>query len=99
LCDQIALIVHWRIVAIGTAAELEAGVGRGAHLDDVFNKLVGIESESEAVKSYAEVRRDATLAGTVEPPNAQRLRDYATQVLRSRGCRRHKTSPRPVGAF
>jgi len=57
LCDQIALIARGRIVALGTAAELEARVGPGADLDDVFNKLVGIESESEAVKSYAEVRR------------------------------------------
>jgi ABC-type Na+ transport system ATPase subunit NatA len=57
LCDQTVLIVRGRIVMIGTAAELEVRVGPGADLDDVFNKLVGIESESEAVKSYAEVRR------------------------------------------
>lgn len=46
-----------RTVAIRTAAELEARVGPGADLDDVFNKLVGIESGGEAVDSYAEVKR------------------------------------------
>jgi len=29
---------------------------------------------------------DAPLASTVEPPNAQRLRDYATQVLAVAGA-------------
>jgi ABC-type multidrug transport system ATPase subunit len=77
LCDQIALIVRGRIVAIGTAAELEAGVGPGADLDDVFNKLVGIESESEAVKSYAEVRRGATPRSSARL-NHQTRKDCAT---------------------
>ena len=30
--------------------------------------------------------RDAPLASTVEPPRAQRLRDYATQVLAVAGA-------------
>jgi len=57
LCDRIALMASGRIVAVGTAAELKAQVGPGATLDDVFNKLAGTRTESEAERSYGEVRR------------------------------------------
>jgi ABC-2 type transport system ATP-binding protein len=61
LCDRIALMAAGRLVAIGSAAELKAGIGPGASLDDVFLKLAaGADREGE--KSYADVkhtRRDA----------------------------------------
>jgi len=56
-CDRIALIDRGRIVALGTAAELKAGLGPDATLDDVFIGLVtGRESEKEG--SYRDVRRN-----------------------------------------
>ena len=57
LCDRIALIVHGRIVTIGTASELKAQVGPKATLDDVFNRLVHGSIETEAERSYGDVRR------------------------------------------
>jgi ABC-2 type transport system ATP-binding protein len=56
-CDRIALIDRGRIVAVGTASELEARVGPGATLDDVFLRLVAGTGEAEMEGSYGEVRR------------------------------------------
>jgi len=55
-CDRIALIDHGRIAAIGTAAELKAGVGPNATLDDVFVRLVG-GGDVEQERAYGDVRR------------------------------------------
>ncbi len=54
LCGRVALIDHGRIRTVGTPAELKAGVGPDATLDDVFEKLVGgnIETGGE----YRDVR-------------------------------------------
>lgn len=57
LCDRIALMVHGRIVTIGTASELKAQVGPDATLDDVFSRLTRGSVETEAERSYGEVRR------------------------------------------
>ena len=56
-CDRIALMDGGWIVAVGTPAELKARLGPDATLDDVFIRLVGATSESEAEGSYGEVRR------------------------------------------
>ena len=55
LCDRIALIHHGQISAVGTPAELKAGVGPDATLDDVFAKLAG--GELQAQDDYKSVRR------------------------------------------
>jgi len=54
LCGRVALIDHGRIRTVGTPAELKAGVGLDATLDDVFENLVGgnIETGGE----YHDVR-------------------------------------------
>jgi ABC-2 type transport system ATP-binding protein len=41
LCEQIAILHHGRLVAIGSPAELEAAVGAEATMDDVFVKFTG----------------------------------------------------------
>lgn len=46
VCDRLALINHGRIAALGTPAELKAGLGGGATLDDVFNQLTGAHVEA-----------------------------------------------------
>jgi len=56
-CDRIGLIDRGRIAAVGTSAALKAEVGPGATLDDVFIRLVGGKSESEAEGGYGETRR------------------------------------------
>ena len=40
-CERIALMHHGRLRALGTPAELKAGVGPGATLDDVFRHHTG----------------------------------------------------------
>jgi len=54
LCGRVALLDQGRIRTVGTPAELKAGVGLDATLDDVFEKLVGgnIETGGE----YRDVR-------------------------------------------
>jgi len=56
-CDRIALIDRGRIVALGTAAELKAGLGPDATLDDVFIGLIA-GKDKEAEGSYRDVRRN-----------------------------------------
>ena len=56
-CDRIALVDRGRTAAIGTPAALKAEAGPGATLDDVFIRLVGGKSESEAEERYGETRR------------------------------------------
>jgi len=55
LCGRIAMITRGRIAGVGTPAELKAGVGPNATLDDVFVRLGGAETESE--ESYRDVQR------------------------------------------
>jgi len=56
-CDRIALIDRGRIAVVGSPAELKSAVGPDATLDDVFMRLTGAASETEAKGSYGEVRR------------------------------------------
>jgi ABC-2 type transport system ATP-binding protein len=57
LCDRIALMTQGRTVAVGTPVELKAQVGPDASLDDVFARLVREYGETEAEKSYVDVKR------------------------------------------
>jgi ABC-2 type transport system ATP-binding protein len=56
-CDRVALIDRGRIAVIGTPADLKSKVGPNATLDDVFIHLVAGNAETEAERSYGEVRR------------------------------------------
>lgn len=79
--DRIALIDRGRIVAIGTAAELKAGVGSDATLDDVFIRLVSGARETESEAGYGEVRRARRRTTMADRPITQILGDYATQTF------------------
>jgi ABC-2 type transport system permease protein len=48
-CDRVALMHHGTLRATGTSAELKAGLGEGATLDDVFRHYTGgtLDDESE----------------------------------------------------
>ena len=43
LCDRVALMDHGVLRAVGTPAELKAGVGPTATLEDVFRRYAGSE--------------------------------------------------------
>jgi len=60
LCDEIALMHQGRIAALGTPAELKAGVGPEATLDDVFTQVAG--GTIEAGGSYRDVHRARRIA-------------------------------------
>ena len=55
LCDRVAVMHRGLVAAIGTPAELKAGVGPRATLDDVFTHYTG--SDIDAGGSYREVNR------------------------------------------
>ncbi len=55
LCSRVAIMHLGRIVALGAPAELKAGVGEGATLDDVFVHHTG--GEVEAGGGYREAER------------------------------------------
>ncbi|MBW0009203.1 MAG: ATP-binding cassette domain-containing protein, partial [Pseudonocardiales bacterium] len=55
-CDRIALMHRGRIRALGTPAELKAGVGPDATLDDVFRAVTGDELGSDAGERMRDVR-------------------------------------------
>ena len=41
ICDRLAIIAGGKVAGVGAPAELKAGVGPGATLDDVFTRLSG----------------------------------------------------------
>jgi ABC-2 type transport system ATP-binding protein len=55
LCETIAFMHRGKLVAIGTPAEVIAGVGRDATLDDVFMRLT--EGDAPQSGSYRDVKR------------------------------------------
>ncbi len=55
LCDVVALMHRGRIASLGTPAELKAGIGPEATLEDVFARVAGGALEAEG--SYRDVRR------------------------------------------
>jgi ABC-2 type transport system ATP-binding protein len=63
-CDRVAIMHHGRIVALDTPAALEASVGPGTTLDDVFNRLVGAEiATGGGLRDIARARRTAHRLG------------------------------------
>ena len=55
-CDRIALMHRGRICALGTPAELKAGVGPDTTLDDVFRAATGDRLASDAGERMRNVR-------------------------------------------
>lgn len=55
LCDTIAIMRRGRLAALGTPSELEAQVGPGASLDDVFVHFTG--NDRDGTEDFANVRR------------------------------------------
>jgi ABC-2 type transport system ATP-binding protein len=62
-CEQIALMHHGQIRARGTPAELKAGLGPHATLDDVFRAVTGDELGGEAGERMRDVRATRRTAG------------------------------------
>jgi ABC-2 type transport system ATP-binding protein len=64
LCDRLAIMHRGRIAAIGSAADLEAEVGPGATLEDVFARLTGAGLDSGGTfRDIARARRTASRLG------------------------------------
>jgi len=66
-CDRAALMHHATIRATGTSAELKAGLGGGATLDDVFRHYTGgtldDDSEQGGIRDVRRARRTARRLG------------------------------------
>jgi len=62
-CDRIAIMHHGKVAALGTCQELEASLGGGHTLNDVFDRYAGTAAESGG--SFRDV--------TIERTTAQRL--------------------------
>jgi len=60
LCDELGMMHHGRVAALGTPAELKERTGPGATLDDVFASIAG--GTIEAGGSYRDVRRTRSTA-------------------------------------
>ena len=64
LCERIAVLHAGRVAATGTPAELKAGVGPGATLDDVFAALTGADLETGGgFRDIGRTRRTAKRLG------------------------------------
>jgi ABC-2 type transport system ATP-binding protein len=66
-CDRVALMHHGTLRATGTSAELKAGLGGGATLDDVFRHYTGgtldDDSEQGGIRDVRRARRTARRLG------------------------------------
>lgn len=64
-CEKIALMHRGRIRALGTPAELEAGLGPGSTLDDVFRAVTGdqLDDAGGGMRSVRAARRTARRLG------------------------------------
>lgn len=64
LCDEIAIMHDGRLVATGTPRSLEASIGEGATMDDVFVKFTGKRvDERGGYRDVARARRTAARLG------------------------------------
>lgn len=59
LCDRIAVIDRGRLVALDTPKGLEARIGPGATLDDVFAAIAGGEEETGSFRDVRQARNSA----------------------------------------
>ena len=64
LCDRLGVLKEGRLVAVGSPAELEARIGPGATLDDVFAALAGEEAGPPETQAYRDVRLSRRAART-----------------------------------
>ncbi|MGE3621172.1 MAG: ABC transporter ATP-binding protein, partial [Acidimicrobiia bacterium] len=65
-CDRVALMHRGRVRAVDTPAALEAGLGEGASLDDVFRRYTGDgldDDEGGDLRDVRDRRRTATRLG------------------------------------
>jgi ABC-2 type transport system ATP-binding protein len=62
LCDTVALMHHGRLQAVGSPAELRAGIGPDATLEDVFRRYAGAGLDGHGAERVRDVRRSRTTA-------------------------------------
>jgi ABC-2 type transport system ATP-binding protein len=62
LCDTVALMHHGRLQTVGSPAELRAGIGPDATLEDVFRRYAGAGLEDYGTEGVRNVRRSRTTA-------------------------------------
>jgi len=62
LCDTVALMHRGRLQAVGSPAELRAGIGPDATLEDVFRRYAGAGLDDHDTEGLRNVRRSRTTA-------------------------------------
>jgi ABC-2 type transport system ATP-binding protein len=62
LCDTVALMHHGRLQTVGSPAELRAGIGPDATLEDVFRRYAGAGLDDYGTEGVRNVRRSRTTA-------------------------------------
>lgn len=62
-CDRVALMHTGKIRALGTPADLEAGLGPESTLDDVFRTVTGNALDAGGIRDVRAARRTARRLG------------------------------------
>ncbi|MBO0867869.1 MAG: ATP-binding cassette domain-containing protein [Micromonosporaceae bacterium] len=62
-CDRVALMHRGQIKALGSPAELAAGLGEGENLEDVFRAYTGDELSGRGIRDVRTTRRTARRLG------------------------------------
>jgi ABC-2 type transport system ATP-binding protein len=62
-CERIALMHRGKIRALGTPAELEADLGPGSTLDEVFRAATGDQLDAGGIRDVRAARRTARRLG------------------------------------
>ena len=64
LCDRVGILHHGRLEHVGTPAELKAGIGPDATLDDVFARIAGGDEQTGGnMHDVLQTRRSAAEHG------------------------------------